>query len=302
MTRCAIVLLSTGLWICLGLGCAHLNHTVPTATQAVSRSSTEQPSSSRTLRVMTYNVHLESAAAIIKAIENNSRLRSADLLFLQEIEAHLQEGSNRAEQVATALAMNFAYAPGYGLPGGGSHGVAILSRYPLREIEVIELPYYHVVVNSARRVAIAATLTLAGKDLRVYSVHLDNRISPTKRKKQLAPVFRAAALFDGPAIIAGDLNTSPFCWAFALLPIPCGLQDNAAEQSARKNGFQTPVANSGATSKWLSMKLDAIYVRGLEPGKSAVEHSVRLSDHLPLWLDLELPTPRVVQGPRSPKP
>lgn len=259
----------------------------------MSRSSIKVPLPASNLRVVTYNVHLETAAGIIQAIEHNARLRAADLLLLQEMEARDREGATRAEQVAKALGMNFAYAPGYGLRSGGSHGVAILSRFPLRDIEVIELPYYHVVVNSARRVALGATLNLGGKDLRVYSVHLDNRISPARRQKQLAPVLRAATSFDGPVVIAGDLNTSPFCWAWALLPLPCGQQDDAAEESARKYGFDTPVSNSGATFKWLSMKLDAIYLRGLETGDSAVEHSVRLSDHLPLWLDLELPTTSV---------
>jgi len=233
---------------------------------------------------------MESGPAIARAIIGNSKLAAADILFLQEIEAHDDEAGPRAEQVAAELGMSFAYAPGYGLRSGGSHGVAILSRFPLRDLEVIELPYFNVVVNSARRVALGATIEVGGEALRVFSVHLDNRINPSKRKIQMAPVLAAAQKFSGPVVVAGDLNTSPFCWVGNLVPVPCGMQDNAMEKGARQSGLSTPVSRVGSTSKWFWMRLDAIYIRGLVPKERAVERSVRLSDHLPMWIDLALPS------------
>ncbi len=270
------------------VACARLNHPVPADTSVLSRSRPGTGEKVGVIRVATYNVHMESASGIQKAIQKNAELRVADVLLLQEIEAHDSEGKSRAEQVAEALDMSFAYAPGYGLRSGGSHGVAILSRFPLRDVQVIELPFFHVVVNSARRVALAATVSMSGQDVRIISVHLDNRINPGKRKRQMEPALEAARRFSGSVIIAGDLNTSPFCWVGNLVPIPCGLQDNAMEERAHRNGLVSPVANIGATSKWLSMKLDAIYTRGFTKRASAVESSVRLSDHLPMWVDLEL--------------
>ncbi len=312
--------------VLLALGCASLNHPPAKSTSPVTGSylpalaspETSAPNTSaaspetgpelvaRSLRVATYNVHMESAAAIVHALRGNPQLARADVLLFQEIESHNGEGRSRAEAIAQELAMDFAYAPGYELGEGGSHGVAMLSRFPLRDVEVIELPYYGVVVNSARRVAVAATFDIADQPVRIYSVHLDNRINPAKRRKQLAPVLRAADHFQGPVIIAGDLNTSPFCWVGSLLPIPCGLQDNAVDQSARKHGFALPMAGQGATAKWLAMRLDAIYVRGLQPGARAVERSVRLSDHLPVWVDLSLEpstvSRRTAAAPKSVKP
>ncbi len=270
------------------VACGRLNHPAPANTTAISRSRPSLQKDARVVRVATYNVHMESAKAIQEAIQKNTQLRTADILLLQEIEAHEGEGTSRAEQVAKALEMSFAYAPGYGLRSGGSHGVAILSRFPLRDVQVIELPFFHVVVNSARRVALAATISMSGHDVRIISVHLDNRINPGKRKRQMEPALEAAREFQGPVIIAGDLNTSPFCWVGSLVPIPCGLQDNAMEERAHHNGLASPVANIGATSTWLSMKLDAIYTRGFTERASAVESSVRLSDHFPMWVDLEL--------------
>ena len=269
--------------------CARLNHPAPVDPSVITGTQGPALTSKRSLRIATYNDHMESAEKLVSVIKGNANLREADLLLLQEIEAHESEGSTRAEQIAEALGMNFAYAPGYQLRSGGSHGVAVLSRLPLQDVQRIELPYYHVVVNSAPRVALAVTVTLDEQALRVFSVHLDNRINPHERLLQMQPVLRAAADFPGPVIVAGDLNTSPFCWAGNLVPIPCGWQDNAMELGAKGYGLQSPVAGVGATSKWLAMKLDAIYTRGLAPGASAVERGVRLSDHLPMWLDLELP-------------
>tara|TARA_R110002096_G_scaffold143328_1_gene299126 strand:- start:95511 stop:96398 length:888 start_codon:yes stop_codon:yes gene_type:complete len=268
--------------------CSGLNRGQPTATAPIVRSTVGEGSALRTLRVVTYNVHMESTASIATAVENNPKLAAADVLLLQEIEHHRDEGASRAEQVAERLGMNAAYAPGYGLPGGGSHGVAILSRVSLRDVEILELPYFNVVVNSARRVALAATIELDGQDVRIFSVHLDNRINPSKRRRQLGPVLQSAKNFSGSVVIAGDLNTSPFCWAVGLLPIPCGMQDNAVERAARASGMQTPLVGVGSTSKWLGMRLDAIYTRGFGASASAVERTVTLSDHLPVWVDLQL--------------
>jgi endonuclease/exonuclease/phosphatase family metal-dependent hydrolase len=274
----------------IGPSCAGLNHPPPRdKTIAKIESELAGDFNRRSLRVATYNVHMESASSIARAIRESAALRRADVLFLQEIEAHPEEPEPRALRVARELKMHAAYAPGYGLKGSGSHGVAILSRFPLEDLELIELPYYHVVINSARRVALAATIKLSDQSLRVYSVHLDNRINPENRMRQLAPVFAAADAVSGPVIIAGDLNTSPFCWGAGVFPLPCGMQADAVEEQARKHGFQTPAARSGATSKWLAMKLDAIYTRGLKSRGHGVAHRVRISDHLPLWLDLALP-------------
>lgn len=279
-----------GLALGASVACGRLNRIEPASTSVEHRAIERAVEAGGALRIATYNVHMESAFAIVQAIQTNEELARADVLLFQEIESHLHESASRAEQVANALDMSMTYAPGYGLRSGGSHGVAILSRYPLEDVELIELPYHHVVVNSARRVALAATIRLDGQDVRIISVHLDNRINPSDRRRQLAPVLEAAEKFSGPLVIAGDLNTSPFCWLGNLVPVPCGLQDDAVESAARSIGMDTPMTTVGSTSKWLGMRLDAIYTRGLVAMERGVERSVKLSDHKPLWVDVQLPS------------
>ena len=240
------------------------------------------------LRLVTYNVHMIESAKIAAALRAKPDLAAADLVLLQEVESYPEEGESRACAAAKQLDLNCAYAPGYGLPNGGSHGVAILSRFPLTDLEITELPYNNTVLNSARRVALGATVDAGRGPVRIYAVHLDNRINPVERVQQLAPVFDAADQRDLPTVIAGDMNTSSFLWIGSLIPVPSGSQDDRLESFVRMRGFTTPVTGAGATSTWLGMRLDAVYTRGVDVGAYQVETDVRASDHLPMWADLEL--------------
>lgn len=100
------------------------------------------------LRVVTFNVAMQSAEVIAGALEASPSLRGADVILLQEIEAHADEERSRAGQVAALLGMTYAYAPAFACSHGGSHGVAILSRHPLSGARVTELPRRDVRYNS----------------------------------------------------------------------------------------------------------------------------------------------------------
>lgn len=238
------------------------------------------------LRVATYNIHHIDGPRLGKALASDADLAASDVVFLQEV--HQPRGADSSAcAVARDDGWHCAYAPGHGLRGG-SLGVAILSRRPLADLSIIELPYYNVRFNAGRRVALAATIDVDGTAVRLFSVHLDNRLNAAQRMRQLTPVLTAATSWDGPAIIAGDMNTSPFTWVGHVVPVPAGTHDDKLEQYVRSHGFSTPVRASGPTHEWLSMRLDAIYTRGLTVSAFEVEHAVRDSDHLPLWADLSL--------------
>lgn len=289
----AVIAMMAGL-----LGCAALVHAPPRDPSIELRpaaSATAAPPSA--LRVITYNVHGISGAALTRALKSDAQLARADVLLLQEVARaersgeRLVSGSPGACSAACAagraLGMTSVFAPGHQQDGGTS-GVAILSRRPLRDAQIIELPYRHAVVNSARRIALAATVDTAAGPLRLIAVHLENRINPAARISQLAPALEHARAFRGAVILGGDMNTSPFSWLGHLIPIPTGVQDDRLGAAVRAAGLATPVADVFATSKWLSMRLDAIYTRGVTPGGYGVAQAVRASDHLPLWLDVKI--------------
>lgn len=268
------------------VACAALNHAPPRDPSPelhLDRTAGAPPP--RALRVVTYNVHGVSGDAIARAIRGDDTLAAADVILMQEVASF--GPCSAACAAGDALGFASVYAPGHQQDGGTS-GVAILSRWPLRDPQVIELPYKHAVVNSARRIALAATLDSAEGPVRLIAVHLENRINPGDRVEQLAPALAHARAFDGAVILGGDMNTSPFVWGGHLLPVPTGTQDDRLEASVRAAGLDTPVAGSAATSQWLNMRLDAIYTRGVTHTGHGVEQDVRISDHLPLWMDAAL--------------
>jgi endonuclease/exonuclease/phosphatase family metal-dependent hydrolase len=60
-------------------------------------------------------------------------------------------------------------------------------------------------------------------------------------------------------------------------------------------GFETPTAKLGHTADFpmLRPRLDSIFVRGLNARGGAVERSVKISDHWPVWVDVEVPVVEV---------
>jgi endonuclease/exonuclease/phosphatase family metal-dependent hydrolase len=238
------------------------------------------------LRVVTFNVAMQDARAIGGALLRSPELRAADVIFLQEVEAVAGEPDSRAAQVARQLRLHHAYAPAFGRSDGGSHGVAILSRYPLSEIRVMELPRRDLHYNSRRRVALAATIRIGAQPVRLYCVHLDLRVRSRDRVTQLEPVLRAASRGDTPVVIGGDFNTTPFTWLWRVVPVPGGRHGRKLEAFVRSRGFDTPLVASGPTSPWLGMRLDGLYTRDLAALTFGVDRSVRISDHLPVWADL----------------
>ena len=239
------------------------------------------------LRVVTFNVHRETPANVITGIQSDPKLRDADLILLQEV--HRLEPVTEPCSAACALGKNLGYytlyAPGH-MQGGGSDGVAILSRAPILSGEVLELPDIDVHVNSGRRVALVATVMIGETPTTVYAVHLTNRLTVAERKEQMLPILEHVKQQKTPVIMGGDFNTSPFTWVGGLIPVPIGTQDDHLEEMVRSYGLDTPVTESGATSRYLGMKLDAIYTRGFDVGTFAVSHAKDVSDHLALWANL----------------
>ncbi|MDQ3370457.1 MAG: endonuclease/exonuclease/phosphatase family protein [Myxococcota bacterium] len=246
----------------------------------------------RELRVVTFNVHGQPAEIVARALQRDRQLREADVIVLQEVERSEPPGAPRSAAWCSAacgigklLGFHAVYAAGHAIPDG-SHGVAILSRAPITSAQVLELPFFHVVFNSGRRVALAATLEVAGAPVTVYAVHLDNRLTAGDRRTQVLPVLAHAARQPTPVIIAGDFNTSPFTWLGHVIPILTTTQDNRLEALVRSFGFQTPVTASGPTHRVFAMRLDAIYTRGFETTRFAVSDADTVSDHLALWAQL----------------
>lgn len=243
------------------------------------------------LRVVTFNVETGAEVdRIAEAILGNASLAAADVFLVQEIESHPGEGGSRSARLAARLQMGFAYAPAR-IEGDGTHGIAILSRLPLANVAVMELPHARLPNAPPRRIALAADVQLAGGTVRLVDAHLDTRIDETDRIAQLRP-----AVIDLPAraLVAGDLNSNDFAWAEGTIPnLPANAitdtqQSHALDEYLGILGFAAPTRDFGVTQDAVVIKerLDSIYPRTITGHGGAVERGVSVSDHWPTWIDV----------------
>src|SRR5262249_48709713 len=128
----------------------------------------------RTLRVMTYNIHvgvgmdkkldLQRIAAVI----NSER---PDLVGLQEVDRGVKrtEGKDEIVELANLTKMQYAFAHNLDFQGG-QYGVAILSRFPIRNIDHRK---YENKREAERRGMIRVEVEFSGQVVNFVTTHLD---------------------------------------------------------------------------------------------------------------------------------
>lgn len=247
-----------------------------------------------TLRVVTFNVMTGAdPAALADQIRANAAIRNAGVYLLQEEEAYPGEGMSRTRRLADALDLGYAYIPGR-TKGDGTHGLAILSRFPIEDVQVMNLRRTGKTPTSNQRIAIHAALIVGDVRLPIVNVHLETTLNIRDRILQLRP-----AVIDLPpvALVAGDFNTNPYLWEEGTVPVLPTSTIASTDQAPllddymRGIGFATPAAEAGPTEEkyGVSSRLDAIYTRGVEVAPARVERDVAGSDHWPVWCDITLP-------------
>jgi endonuclease/exonuclease/phosphatase family metal-dependent hydrolase len=226
------------------------------------------------IRIASLNAHCGRKLERIISEFAAPQLAACDVILFQEIET--DEELNQAELLASRLGYSASYLPAR-LTRRGTHGLAILSKYPLSDIEKLALPRNELLINTRNRMAMGATITIGTHQLRVYNVHLDTRISAERRQRQLHPVIAAANSHARvPTIIAGDFNTFSPKHTLHL------------DELLNRAGFTSPFRNgSHYTAKYLFWRpqLDWIYARRLRVVRANVEHESACSDHRPIWVD-----------------
>ncbi|WP_175491103.1 endonuclease/exonuclease/phosphatase family protein [Pontibacter chinhatensis] len=174
------------------------------------------------LRVMSYNIHhanppIRPGVIDLDAIARVIREQNPDLVALQEVDVNTSRSGNinQAVVLAEKLGMNFFFARAIDF-GGGEYGVAILSRYPLSETSLVQLPE-DAAPEAEDRVLATANVTLpGGKTIRFGSTHLDVQ-NAANRLQQVQTINRIAAQEHLPFILAGDFNDLPESAAIAEL-------------------------------------------------------------------------------------
>ena len=249
-----------------------------------------------TIRIATFNVFYGTEPVkIAAAIKSNQNLKNTDIILLQEIEAHADEGKERAGAIAEELGLGWIYAParesGKETKLHGTHGLAILSKFPIKEFEIIPLRKYNLGYNSRKRIALNAIIDVDGDLIQVCNVHLDLRINIKDRISQITDVVdKIENHHIKKVVMGGDFNTTPILWALRLFPIFYSGQRKKFNIFLLKKGFQSEFLKIGYTmqQKLIKFSLDSIYSKGLKVTNFGIERDVKVSDHKPVWVDIQL--------------
>lgn len=243
------------------------------------------------IKIISYNIRWrggEDLRQLIELFKTDKEIGRADIIGLQEVDRNKKRTGNvnTVRQMAEELGMYYAWAAPPPPPEGKDKkpqeeetGVAILSVYPLSEVERLVLPNEG--PGGRRRVALGASVRIGETKVRVYSVHADNRISNRQRSEQLQAALdnlqtRHANL--SRAIVLGDFNTLT------------GKDVDSTSKLFTAANFSTPFANGVPTWKTfiIELKLDWLWLRGLRAANYGIDRKVDFSDHWPLWVVVEM--------------
>jgi endonuclease/exonuclease/phosphatase family metal-dependent hydrolase len=258
---------------------------------ASTHASGSAPSSAKDTLVIG-SLNIAADPRIARDVENWARERRFDVLFLQEVGGEKIDGADVVKRLTGQLGLHAVYAPANLMGDTEMQGLAILSRVPIADVQVMPLEYHKLRFRSRCRIALAATVATSHGPVRVTNVHLDTRINGQTRLAQLAPVFAATAQWQGPQIIGGDFNTVNIHWRDTMWPFPyTDDQANAVRTAMADRGFSTPLGEGRPTLKLLGLpiRLDWIYLKELEATESSVD-DVPITDHRGVWARVKTKT------------
>jgi endonuclease/exonuclease/phosphatase family metal-dependent hydrolase len=222
-----------------------------------------------TLKIVVFNVQYAiHVGRAIRLIRETDALRDPDVLLLQEMD---EPG---ARTIADSLGLNYVYYPATVSPvTHRDFGDAVLTPYPIEADRKVILPHLGR-TRRTQREAVAATILVGGRALRVYSVHLATMIElgPHARREQLAAVLADARRYP-LVVIGGDFNSG------------------SVADIAPPEDFAWPTRHLGRTEGFWD--LDHVLLKGLVPAGSPDAGLVRdvhgASDHRPVWTLARLP-------------
>jgi endonuclease/exonuclease/phosphatase family metal-dependent hydrolase len=257
------------------------------------------------LRKIGYNFPTGRAEAVSRNIRdaarvfaNNELLPPPDILALQEADKETGRAGKQhvAARLAEKLGVPYVHV-GAGLPHGikpkqrewwlnfeeqvaiddeGDMGVALLSRIPLSDVQRIDLPWHDCAWRP--RLAMAATIPLADQQVRLFNVHIDPHGPLDNQHQQTEAVLELAGGHDGPSVILGDFNTLSRQKAIEIRKL------------LESQGYTTPFPTNIPTWRGaglLRFHADWIFVKGVRVSRWGVAKPLNVSDHWPIWAEIE---------------
>jgi len=238
------------------------------------------------IKVLTYNIHkgfnTGNQRFVLRQMRDLLQQEHADLVFLQEIHGKTQRYRSKMgtfpdvphfEYLADSLWPHYAYAKN-AVYKKGHHGNAILSKYPIKFWENIDVSNHP---RASRSILHAVVELPSGKPLHALCVHMG--LFQAERRRQLTTLIHrieSHVPHDEAMIIAGDFND----WKKVA-------EDHFEADLDVKELFEELVGRHALTYPVLLpiLAMDRIYFRGLKPVSCACLDSGpwrNLSDHAAL--------------------
>lgn len=239
--------------------------------------------------------HLQQTAS---AFTDGIRLPRVDILALQEADKYTRRagGLHIARELARELGMRYAHAA-TNLPRDeepkpkqwyldfeeqiaradtGDTGIALLSRLPLEKVERVELPWSECAWRP--RLAMSARVALGPCSVHIFNSHIDPHATTAEQLEQHAAILARADELEGPSVLLGDFNT---------LTRASGV---AMRRLLETHGYVTPFRTGTATWRagLIRLHADWIFVRGLRVKRYGVARPLSVSDHWPVWVELDV--------------
>lgn len=260
------------------------------------------------LLVMAYNVergiHVDEHIA---AMLSDDVLPSPDVLLLSEVDRGCARTGERnvAWDYAEGLGMNHVYGvefvelprPGESITAPCEHGNAVLSRYPIGNVELVRHATnksWYDVPDEPRlggRMAIVADILVGDRLLQVHSLHFESGLLDGRIRAAQAAELADLALTRGvPAVIGGDANSGAY-----ILDLVTGTHNEGTTEAFFDRGFLDTHVELPPTERAThdpGLVLDLIFTSELfasNPGICPVADCGALSDHLPVWATIAVP-------------
>ena len=235
----------------------------------------------KSLRVMTYNIHVGvgmDKKLDLQRIADVINAERPDLVGLQEVDRGVKrtEGKDEIAELSKLTSMHYAFAHNLDYQGG-QYGVAILSRFPIRQVDHRK---YENRREAERRGMIRAEIQIAGRTINFVTSHLDYQHADG-RLFETEQMLKFLEDVKGPLIVVGDFNDEPAGEAYKL--ILASFHDSWMMANAKGAGLSYPADQP-------SKRIDYVFTRRSDRirAKKAWIVNTLASDHLPVVADLEL--------------
>jgi endonuclease/exonuclease/phosphatase family metal-dependent hydrolase len=244
------------------------------------------------IRILSYNIHkgftIGNRDFILEEIRTSLREMNADILFLQEVLGDHADKKCKIPDWATAIQFeyladtvwpHFAYGKNAIYPEG-HHGNAILSKFPITDWSNKVITTNNLEHRGLLKVRVQ--IPELEKEILIANTHLDlTQYGRDKQTKLIIEDLKQES--ELPWILVGDFND----WNKKISP---RIENALDAQEAFKflHGKYPPTFPSFMPL----LSLDRVFLHKLTPIRAEtlkVGHWKKLSDHLPLYVEIEIP-------------